>query len=222
MKIKKFIHRKPYLISGPCSAESEQQVLQIAKSIEGVADVFRAGVWKPRTNPNSFEGWHGPESMRHDFRNNNISIEVKSTSLKDTKKCRIHGHDQLEKPDNTELYFAYFQFEQDDMGLSIPKLIKEIEQKGISRVDLEKKLNDVGFDFDKWKKYDETSRRYRLINNFYYIVDDNFPKLTSGSFSEGHLPKNVSEIVYQINLEGVPELDKESKDKMIQNFCKEE
>ena len=34
MKIKKFIHRKPYLISGPCSAESEQQVLQIAKSIE--------------------------------------------------------------------------------------------------------------------------------------------------------------------------------------------
>ena len=56
MKIKKFIHRKPYLISGPCSAESEQQVLQIAKSIEEVADVFRAGVWKPRTNPNSFEG----------------------------------------------------------------------------------------------------------------------------------------------------------------------
>ena len=56
MKLKKFIHKKPYLISGPCSAESEQQVLQIAKSIEGVADVFRAGVWKPRTNPNSFEG----------------------------------------------------------------------------------------------------------------------------------------------------------------------
>ena len=55
MKIKKFIHRKPYIISGPCSAESEQQVLQIAKSIEEVADVFRAGVWKPRTNPNSFE-----------------------------------------------------------------------------------------------------------------------------------------------------------------------
>ena len=56
MKLKKFIHKKPYLISGPCSAESEQQVLQIAKSIEAVADVFRAGVWKPRTNPNSFEG----------------------------------------------------------------------------------------------------------------------------------------------------------------------
>ena len=34
MKIKKFIHRKPYLISGPCSAESEQQVLQIAKLID--------------------------------------------------------------------------------------------------------------------------------------------------------------------------------------------
>ncbi len=56
MEIKKFIHKKPYLITGPCSAESETQVLQIAKSLDGVADVFRAGVWKPRTKPNSFEG----------------------------------------------------------------------------------------------------------------------------------------------------------------------
>ena len=56
MKIKKFINKKPYLISGPCSAESEIQVLEIAKSIEGIVDVFRAGVWKPRTNPNSFQG----------------------------------------------------------------------------------------------------------------------------------------------------------------------
>ena len=56
MEIKEFIHKKPYLIAGPCSAESETQLLTIAKSVEGTADVFRAGVWKPRTKPNSFEG----------------------------------------------------------------------------------------------------------------------------------------------------------------------
>ena len=56
MEFKQFIHKKPYLIAGPCSAESENQLLTIAKAVEGTADVFRAGIWKPRTNPNSFEG----------------------------------------------------------------------------------------------------------------------------------------------------------------------
>tara|TARA_B100001758_G_C18399980_1_gene608369 strand:- start:1522 stop:2574 length:1053 start_codon:yes stop_codon:yes gene_type:complete len=48
--------RKPYLIAGPCSAESEEQVINIAREIQDIADVFRAGIWKPRTHPNSFEG----------------------------------------------------------------------------------------------------------------------------------------------------------------------
>ena len=56
MKLQKFITKKPYVIAGPCSAESESQVLQTAHEIKEVADVFRAGIWKPRTSPNSFEG----------------------------------------------------------------------------------------------------------------------------------------------------------------------
>ena len=56
MEIKEFIDKKPYVIAGPCSAESEEQILQIAKELKGTADVFRAGVWKPRTHPNSFKG----------------------------------------------------------------------------------------------------------------------------------------------------------------------
>lgn len=54
--INNLIKRKPYLIAGPCSAESEDQVINIAREIQDVADVFRAGIWKPRTHPNSFEG----------------------------------------------------------------------------------------------------------------------------------------------------------------------
>ena len=56
MKIEKFISKKPFVIAGPCSAESEEQVLKIAHEIKNTTDVFRAGVWKPRTKPNSFEG----------------------------------------------------------------------------------------------------------------------------------------------------------------------
>ena len=56
MKTEKFIVKKPYIIAGPCSAESETQTLKIANDIKGIVDVFRAGTWKPRTSPNSFEG----------------------------------------------------------------------------------------------------------------------------------------------------------------------
>jgi chorismate mutase len=50
--------QRPLLIAGPCSAESENQVMETARllSESGRVDVFRAGIWKPRTRPNSFEG----------------------------------------------------------------------------------------------------------------------------------------------------------------------
>ncbi len=57
MSNKNSTNKKPYIIAGPCSAESELQTLNIAKSVKSVADVFRAGVWKPRTRPDSFEGF---------------------------------------------------------------------------------------------------------------------------------------------------------------------
>ncbi|MEM9991333.1 MAG: bifunctional 3-deoxy-7-phosphoheptulonate synthase/chorismate mutase type II, partial [Bacteroidota bacterium] len=47
----------PIVIAGPCSAESEQQVMETAKALAAQdIDLFRAGIWKPRTRPNSFEG----------------------------------------------------------------------------------------------------------------------------------------------------------------------
>ncbi len=51
------IMKEPIIIAGPCSAESEQQVLETAKALAaGGIKIFRAGIWKPRTKPGSFEG----------------------------------------------------------------------------------------------------------------------------------------------------------------------
>ncbi len=47
----------PLVIAGPCSAETEQQVLKIAIDLkETDVTIFRAGIWKPRTRPGMFEG----------------------------------------------------------------------------------------------------------------------------------------------------------------------
>lgn len=50
--------KEPLLIAGPCSAESEAQVMHTAKEIAalGKVSVFRSGIWKPRTRPGNFEG----------------------------------------------------------------------------------------------------------------------------------------------------------------------
>jgi len=48
----------PLVIAGPCSAETEEQVLATARGLAEIKQVrlFRSGIWKPRTRPNSFEG----------------------------------------------------------------------------------------------------------------------------------------------------------------------
>ena len=50
--------RNKILITGPCSAETEEQVLTTAKELQARVnfDYYRAGIWKPRTSPGSFEG----------------------------------------------------------------------------------------------------------------------------------------------------------------------
>ncbi len=50
-------NKRPLVIAGPCSAETEEQVLETAKQLaaQGVK-IFRAGIWKPRTKPGGFEG----------------------------------------------------------------------------------------------------------------------------------------------------------------------
>lgn len=49
--------KRPVVIAGPCSAETEEQVMETAKDLakNGVR-IFRAGIWKPRTKPGGFEG----------------------------------------------------------------------------------------------------------------------------------------------------------------------
>ncbi len=62
MNIKPFtdfgeIMQRPIIIAGPCSAETEDQVMGTSRELAAMGiKIFRAGIWKPRTRPNAFEG----------------------------------------------------------------------------------------------------------------------------------------------------------------------
>ena len=56
--------KRPIIIAGPCSAETEEQVMATARELAALGiKIFRAGIWKPRTRPNAFEGI-GNEGLR--------------------------------------------------------------------------------------------------------------------------------------------------------------
>lgn len=84
------------MIAGPCSAESEAQLHAIATQLIGQKiDLFRAGIWKPRTRPGSFEGvgekgieWLG--KIKRDFALN-VACEVANAIHVET--CLKHGID---------------------------------------------------------------------------------------------------------------------------------
>ena len=88
---------EPLYIAGPCSAESRDQVLLAARDIAaaGVA-IFRAGVWKPRTKPGSFEGrgeealeWLREAKERYGLK---VITEVATPEhLEEALKCEVDG-----------------------------------------------------------------------------------------------------------------------------------
>jgi chorismate mutase len=57
-KVQAVWNKRPMIISGPCSAETEEQLIATAQRLAatGKVDMLRAGIWKPRTKPGMFEG----------------------------------------------------------------------------------------------------------------------------------------------------------------------
>jgi chorismate mutase len=50
-------HERPLIMAGPCSAETEEQVIETARQLKSYGiHIYRAGLWKPRTRPDAFEG----------------------------------------------------------------------------------------------------------------------------------------------------------------------
>ena len=127
MEFQKFIHKKPYLIAGPCSAESENQLLTIAKAVEGTADIFRAGVWKPRTKPNSFEGI-GKDALswlKTIQQETSLNVVTEVATAKHVELCLESGVDMLWIGARTTVNPFYVQEIAEALrGVDIPVFVK--------------------------------------------------------------------------------------------------
>lgn len=84
------------MIAGPCSAESEIQVMETARQLRAFGiNVFRAGIWKPRTHPGSFEGIGsvGLKWMQRAKKELGLKIATEVASEKHVFECLKYGVD---------------------------------------------------------------------------------------------------------------------------------
>ena len=127
MDLNKFIEKKPFVIAGPCSAESEKQLHEIANDIKDCTDVFRAGIWKPRTNSASFQGI-GKEAliwMKQVKQKNKIKVSTEVATAKHVEMCLEFGVDMLWIGARTTVNPFYVQEIAEALsGLDIPVFVK--------------------------------------------------------------------------------------------------
>src|SRR6266480_2073797 len=91
--------KRPLIISGPCSAETESQVLETAQRLAatGRIDMLRAGIWKPRTRPGSFEGigTKGLPWLQKAKALTGLPLAVEVATAKQVEEALEHGVDIL-------------------------------------------------------------------------------------------------------------------------------
>lgn len=91
-----FTEPRPSVVAGPCSAETEEQVMETAKGLRELGiNVYRAGIWKPRTHPGSFEGMgvQGLKWMQRAKKEYGLKIATEVASEKHVFECLKFGVD---------------------------------------------------------------------------------------------------------------------------------
>ncbi len=122
------IEDKPLIMAGPCSAETEEQVMATADELDKVGvKIFRAGIWKPRTRPSAFEGvgTEGLPWLRKVKDKYGMLTAVEVANVKHVYDCLKAGVDILWIGARTSANpFAVQEIADSLRGVEIPVMVK--------------------------------------------------------------------------------------------------
>jgi len=123
-----FPSTRPCIIAGPCSAESEEQVMAAARELSAAGvKVFRAGIWKPRTRPGCFEGVgeQGLEWLRRVKRETGMYVCTEVARGQHVRACLDAGVDMVWIGARTTTNpFLVEEIAQALKGSDVPVLVK--------------------------------------------------------------------------------------------------
>jgi len=183
-----FNTKRPLIIAGPCSAETEEQVLQTAKGLhsQGIK-IFRAGIWKPRTRPNNFEGVGsiGLEWLKKVKEETGMLVTTEVANTKHVYEAIKAGIDILWIGARTTVNpFAVQEIADAIKGMNIPIMIK----------------NPVNPDVELWMGAIERFQKAGIYD--IAVIHRGFSSLSNSKFRNE--PKWQIPIEFKRRLKGIP------------------
>lgn len=148
--------------------------------------------------------WRGPFRARHDFEWPGISVEVKATTSTRGRIHHINGLEQLEPPENGELFLFSLRIgEEAGAGHTLPsvaaacrvQLSSDIEAMG----QFEAALAQAGYSPVHDEEYAKV--HLRVVEEGLFAVKGGFPRVLKSTFPKG-VPSGVERVEYEINLNG--------------------
>jgi chorismate mutase len=123
------VKKSPLVIAGPCSAESEEQIMSTARELAKIPQVrvFRAGLWKPRTRPSSFEGVgkRGLQWLAKVKTETGLLTTIEVANPKHVEEALMHGIDILWIGARTVVNpFSVQEISEVLHGVDIPVMVK--------------------------------------------------------------------------------------------------
>ena len=148
--------------------------------------------------------WQATENARHDFQWAEVSIEVKATASRSPggPTHSISSLDQLDNPEQGQLFLFSLQVSEDALAVNslhslVEGLVIELHHDFQALANLNDKLASRGY-----SPADRTApaRKFRVLAERLYRVDEGFPRITRETFQPVGLPSGVVDVGYTIDL----------------------
>jgi chorismate mutase len=211
--------QKPFIVAGPCSAESREQLWKTAEGMQSVPfHLFRAGIWKPRTRPGSFEGL-GVEALKwlKEIKQHfGFSIAIEVAEADHVEAAVEYGIDCIWIGARTTVNPFQVQHIADALkGIQIPVMVKnpvnpdiDLWQGGIERI-LSSGITDIAAIHRGFSTY-KTTNGYRNQPNWIIPVElkrrfPNLPIITDPSHITGDatLINHIAQKALNIGFDGL-------------------
>lgn len=152
---------------------------------------FHHGSWVVKS-------WTGPYGNRHDFEFANASFEVKTTLSNNGIVVTFHGERQLDTTSGLPLYIAAYQIESTPQGESVPSVLERLFQHGVSRLELLKLLEKVGYFESDSGHY--AAHRFSVLLTKTLAVNNEFPRITQDTMAQPSMLDRITKLQYSVDL----------------------
>lgn len=217
--IEDFWGKRPWVIAGPCSAESEEQVMRTAEALKmtGKVDVLRAGIWKPRTRPGNFEGVGsiGLPWLQKAKQITGLPFAIEVATVKQLEDALKHDTDMVWIGARTTANpFSVQEMADAFAGLQLPVLIKnpvnpdlELWTGAVERV-LKSGVEKVGLVHRGFSSYGDTEYRNAPMWQLALEMKRRFPELPfivdpSHICGNRHLLQSVTQSAVDLDYDGL-------------------